>query len=254
MLKFFKKRNQKPIELASLNSDNIPKHIAIIMDGNGRWAKERNLPRAAGHHSGMKNVKKIAIAANDMGVKILTLYAFSTENWKRPKEEVDYLMKLPSEFFPLEIDDLMQNNVRIQMMGWEQALPEHTRRTVEEAVNRTRGNTGLILNFALNYGSRYEMINGIKHLAQDVENGKINVEQINEALFSQYLFTKDMPDPDLIIRTSGEFRISNFMLWQMAYSELYFTECYWPGFSVNHLEEAISDYQKRSRRYGGIIR
>ncbi|WP_281887574.1 isoprenyl transferase [Paenibacillus sp. YYML68] len=236
----------------SLDTDNIPNHVAVIMDGNGRWAQKRGLPRVAGHHSGMKNVKKITLAADQIGVQALTLYAFSTENWKRPKDEVEYLMKLPLEFFPKEIDELIANNIRIRITGWPEALPDYTRKSVEDAIRQTEHNTGLILNFALNYGSRKEMISGVQRIAQEAAAGRLRPEDINEELFSQYMLTAPLPDPDLLIRTSGELRISNFMLWQLAYSELYFTELCWPEFNEQHFYMAIQEYQRRARRYGGL--
>ncbi len=235
-----------------ISPDNIPQHVAIIMDGNGRWAKGQGLPRVAGHHSGMKTVKRITMAANEIGVKVLTLYAFSTENWKRPKEEVDFLMKLPQEFFPLEIGELIENNVQVRMMGCKDNLPEHTIKAVEEAIDSTKHNTGLILNFALNYGSRNEMILGFKRMLQDIQNGTLDPEQVTEDEYSKYLLTHNLPDPDLLIRTSGELRISNFMLWQLAYTELWFTDVYWPAFTERHFFEAIKEYQRRARRYGGL--
>jgi undecaprenyl diphosphate synthase len=238
--------------LEQLQADNIPNHVAVIMDGNGRWAQKRGLPRVAGHHSGMKNVKKITMAANEIGVQVLTLYAFSTENWKRPKEEVEYLMKLPMEFFPKEIEELKANNVQIRMTGWQEGLPDYTLKAVQDAIEQTKNNTGLILNFALNYGSRKEMLSGVKQLINDVKQGKLDADQLDEAMFSNYLLTAPLPDPDLLIRTSGELRISNFMLWQLAYSELWFTELSWPEFSEKHFYEAIQEYQRRARRYGGL--
>lgn len=236
----------------SYNNEKVPQHIAIIMDGNGRWANRLGLPRAAGHHAGMKNVKKITIAANDMGVKVLTLYAFSTENWKRPKEEVDYLMKLPHEFFIKEIDELMKENVKIHMMGYKDSLPDFTLKPIEEAIQRTKNNTGLILNFAMNYGSRKEIIQGFKLMMKDIEDGVLNSEEVTEKQFNQYLLSRFISDPDLLIRTSGEYRISNFMLWQLAYTELWFTEVFWPDFTEDHLKSAIMEYQKRVRRYGSV--
>lgn len=235
-----------------IDADNIPNHVAVIMDGNGRWAQKRGLPRVAGHHSGMKNVKKITMAANAVGINVLTMYAFSTENWKRPKEEVDYLMKLPMEFFPKEIDELIANNVQIRMTGWQEGLPDYTLKAIQDAIDQTKHNTGLILNFALNYGSRREMLSGVKRLAEDVANGSLSLDSIDEALFSNYLLTHPLPDPDLLIRTSGELRISNFMLWQLAYSELWFTDLCWPEFTETHFYEAIQEYQRRARRYGGL--
>jgi len=234
-------------------SHSIPAHVAIIMDGNGRWAKKRALPRIAGHHEGMKTVKKITKFANQLGVKTLTLYAFSTENWKRPKTEVDYSMKLPEEFLGSFLPELKEENVKVCTMGDTNRLPSNTRRAVLHAIEETKHNDGLLLNFALNYGSRSEIIDAIKHLSSDVKNGIINEEDIDDQCFSKYLMTKSMKDPDLLIRTSGELRLSNFMLWQLAYTELYFMDVLWPDFSEEHLLEAIESFQKRSRRYGGLL-
>ncbi|NHN28348.1 isoprenyl transferase [Paenibacillus agricola] len=255
MIPFKKWFGSKPLtteHLERLDADNIPNHVAVIMDGNGRWAQKRGLPRVAGHHSGMKNVKKITMAANAIGVNVLTLYAFSTENWKRPKEEVDYLMKLPLEFFPKEIEELIANNVQIRMTGWQEGLPDYTLKSVQDAIEQTKHNTGLILNFALNYGSRKEMLSGVKQIAEDVQAGKIKIDEINESVFSNYLLTYPLPDPDLLIRTSGELRISNFMMWQLAYSELWFTDLCWPEFTEQDFYEAVQEYQRRARRYGGL--
>jgi undecaprenyl diphosphate synthase len=230
----------------------IPYHVAIIMDGNGRWAKKRGLPRIAGHHSGMKTVKKITIAADEIGVKILTLYAFSTENWSRPRDEIDYLMKLPQQFLLLELNELIEKNVQVRVIGWREGLPDYTLEALDEAVEKTKHNTGLVLNFALNYGSRKEMLEGMKLLYADINMGKVQLEHLDEALYSNYLQTIELPDPDLLIRTSGEQRLSNFMLWQLAYTELYFTSCLWPDFSYEHFFQAIEQYQLRIRRYGGL--
>ncbi|MBS4207592.1 isoprenyl transferase [Bacillus sp. FJAT-50079] len=238
--------------MTAIKKQPIPDHVAIIMDGNGRWAKKRALPRIAGHHEGMKVVKKMTKLANRLGVKTLTLYAFSTENWKRPKHEVDYLMKLPEEFLDSFLPELIEENVQVKMMGYENQLPASTRGAVAKAMEETAENTGLKLNFALNYGSRAEMLEAIKQLTIDVKQGNVDVEEIDEATFSSYLMTKELPDPDLLIRTSGELRISNFMLWQLAYTELWFTNVLWPDFSEEHFLEAVEDYQSRSRRYGGI--
>ncbi|MFB9329733.1 isoprenyl transferase [Paenibacillus aurantiacus] len=235
-----------------LDADNIPQHIAIIMDGNGRWAKNRGLPRIAGHHSGMKTVKRITMEADRLGVKYLTLYAFSTENWKRPKAEVEFLMKLPQEFLSIELAELIEKNVQVRMMGHKEDLPPHTLQAVEEAVRQTAGNSGLVLNFALNYGSRKEMMEAVRRIGEDVRDGKLAADELNESHLEQYLLSSDMPDPDLLIRTSGELRLSNFMLWQLAYSELWFTNVYWPEFSEAHFNEAIREYQRRARRYGGL--
>jgi len=243
-------KRTSPIPAVSL--DNVPNHVAIIMDGNGRWAKQRGMPRIAGHHSGMKTIKKITMAADQIGVKILTMYAFSTENWIRPVDEVDYIMKLPQQFLVLEIDEIIAKNVQVKIIGLRDGLPEHTLRALDEAVERTKHNTGLILNFALNYGSRHEMVSAVKKMLADVDNGLLQLEQVDESMFSTYLLTAGMPDPDLLIRTSGEFRLSNFMLWQLAYTEFWFTPLYWPEFSEQHFFEAIAQYQQRKRRYGGL--
>ncbi|WP_020615251.1 isoprenyl transferase [Paenibacillus daejeonensis] len=241
----------KPVE-AALKADNVPQHVAIIMDGNGRWAKERGLPRMAGHHSGMKAVKRITMAADRLGIRYLTLYAFSTENWKRPKAEVDFLMKLPQEFLSIELDDLIKNNVQVKMMGYRESLPDYTLDAVEEAITKTAENTGLVLNFALNYGSRKEMVDAMRQVAADVRDGRLDPEAIDESDIGSRLLSSDLPDPDLLIRTSGELRISNFMLWQLAYSELWFTDVYWPEFTDEHFYDAIREYQRRARRYGGV--
>lgn len=237
---------------STLSLDNVPEHVAIIMDGNGRWAKTRGLPRVAGHHNGMKAVKRVTIAANELGIKVLTLYAFSTENWKRPKEEVDFLMKLPQQFLAIELNDLIANNVQVRMMGYRDQLPPHTLSALEEAIEKTKDNTGLILNFALNYGGQREIVEGVREIARRVEEGKIQPDEIEEETISAHLLSYGLPDPDLLIRTSGELRLSNFMLWQIAYSELWFSDVYWPEFDGSHLREAVMEYQRRSRRYGGL--
>lgn len=229
----------------------VPQHIAIIMDGNGRWAKKRALPRIAGHHEGMKVVRKITRVANRLGVKVLTVYAFSTENWKRPKAEVDYLMKLPEEFLGSFLPELIQENVRVEMIGDFTSIPAHTQRAIQRAIDETKDNDGLILNFALNYGSRAEILNAVNACLKDAETGKLK-GMITEEGFSNYLMTSALPEPDLLIRTSGEIRLSNFMLWQLAYTELWFTDVLWPDFNEDHLLEAIEVYQKRTRRYGGV--
>jgi undecaprenyl diphosphate synthase len=200
----------------------------------------------------MKTVKKITIAADEIGVKILTLYAFSTENWSRPRDEIDYLMKLPQQFLSLELNELIEKNVQVRVIGWREGLPNYTLEALDEAVEKTKNNTGLVLNFALNYGSRKEMLEGMKLMYTDIHKGKVQLEHIDEDLYSNYLQTNEIPDPDLLIRTSGEQRLSNFMLWQLAYTELFFTSCYWPDFSNEHFFQAIEQYQLRIRRYGGL--
>lgn len=246
--KWFNNKQQEKPELSRLN---IPNHVAIIMDGNGRWAKRRGLPRIAGHRAGMKAVKEVTRAADEWGVKVLTLYAFSTENWKRPKDEVDYLMKLPQDFLETELDELVEKNVQIRLLGSEEGLPQHTLKALREAKEKTKENTGLILNFALNYGSRTEIIEMVKEVAHKVQKNELLYEQINEDIVNQCLQTKGLADPDLLIRTK-ELRLSNFMLWQLAYTELWFTDIFWPDFTRIHFEEAIVEYQRRVRRYGSI--
>lgn len=222
------------------------------MDGNGRWARKRALPRIAGHHEGMKTVRKIVKESNKIGIKVLTLYAFSTENWKRPREEVDFLMKLPGEFLNTFLPDLIKENVQVRIMGKKELLPLHTIKAVDEAINKTKNNTGLILNFALNYGSRDEITAAVKTLASEVKQGKLELSEIDESMIEKHLMTHDLKDPDLLIRTSGEVRLSNFMLWQLAYSEFWFTDVLWPDFSEEHLREAVSQFAGRGRRYGGV--
>ncbi|MBV7503738.1 isoprenyl transferase [Bacillus sp. sid0103] len=230
----------------------VPEHVAIIMDGNGRWAKKRALPRIAGHHEGMKVVRKTTKLANELGIKTLTLYAFSTENWKRPKNEVEFIMSLPDEFLGTFLPDLIAENVQVRMMGYKDQLPVHTMRAIEKAIEDTKNNDGLVLNFALNYGSRAEILDAVKKVLNDSKSGKLKETDLDEKVFSSYLMTGNFSDPDLLIRTSGEIRLSNFMLWQLAYSEFWFTDVLWPDFSEEHLLEAIETYQKRQRRFGGI--
>ncbi|MFZ4454184.1 isoprenyl transferase [Salibacterium aidingense] len=235
-----------------LDQDNIPSHIAIIMDGNGRWAKQKGLPRVAGHREGMKTITNVVEKANDIGIQFLTLYAFSTENWKRPKTEVDFLMKLPERFLDKELPALQKNNVKVKTIGDPSLLPPHTKQAVDKAVRETENNSGLVLNFALNYGGRHELVEAVRKLGREVEHGHLKPEDITESLFSDRLLTSEIPDPDLLIRTSGEIRLSNFMLWQLAYSEFWFTEVLWPDFNGGHLVEAVQRYQQRKRRYGGV--
>lgn len=249
-LSFWKNRDKDVNK--KIDMDNIPEHVAIIMDGNGRWAKRRGLPRIAGHHEGMKVVRRIVKLANSMGIKVMTLYAFSTENWKRPKTEVEYLMKLPEEFLDSFLPELIEENVQVRTIGQRNALPSHTLRAVENAIEKTKHNDGLILNFALNYGSRDELVSAIQAIASDVGRAKYSITDIDDRLVNSYLMSGDLKDPDLLIRTSGEIRLSNFMLWQLAYSEFWFTNVLWPDFTDKDLLDAISEYQKRTRRYGGL--
>lgn len=257
MLFWKKKKNSKEtIESVSIDKNNIPKHIAIIMDGNGRWAKKRNLPRIAGHKEGMSTVKRIAIAADELGVKAMTLYAFSTENWKRPTDEVSFLMKLPGDFFGTFMPELQERNMKIELIGCIDQLPEATKKVVLKAVEDTKNNTGMVLTFALNYGSRAEILEATKSIAQSVKDGELSIEEIDDSEFESRLqtnFLKELQDPDLMIRTSGEVRLSNFLLWQLAYTEYYFTDIFWPDFSEEDLHKAILTYQGRHRRYGGLV-
>jgi len=234
------------------NDECLPYHIAIIMDGNGRWAKKRAMPRIAGHHEGMQTVRKITRIADDIGIKVLTLYAFSTENWKRPKSEVEYLMSLPQMFLNSFMPELMERNIRVEMIGDKEGLPSNTKSALNEAMEKTKNNTGLILNFAMNYGSRAEIVKAMKDIMIEVNNGNLTLEEVDEKTIDQYLLTSKLPEPDLLIRTSGEVRLSNFMLWQLAYTEFWFTDVLWPDFDKETFMEAIQAYQQRNRRYGGL--
>lgn len=253
---FFKKKplTQNSTNL-TLDHDRIPKHVAIIMDGNGRWAKQQGLPRVAGHQRGMEVVKDITKAASDLGVQALTLYAFSTENWKRPANEVGFLMKLPGRFFDTFVPELNENNVKVQVMGYIDQLPADTQRAVNDAIAQTAQNTGMVLNFALNYGGRAEIITGVQQLAQKVAAGELEASEIDETQITNSLMTAplgELADPDLLIRTSGEQRLSNFMLWQLAYAEFVFIEQHWPAVTPAVFEQALITYQMRDRRFGGI--
>ena len=232
--------------------DKVPNHIAIIMDGNGRWAKSRFLPRTAGHKAGVETIRKVLKECQRLGIKHLTLYAFSTENWKRPKIEVDTLMNLLTAYLKSEVKELHSNNVKISTVGDIEKLPSACIKQLEYAKELTKDNTGVNLNLALNYGSRYDIKNAMIDIAKDVKYGKIKVENIDEDLISNYLSTKSITDPDLIIRTSGEQRLSNFLLWEAAYTEFYFTDIHWPDFNEKELQKAIYEYQNRDRRFGGI--
>ncbi len=227
------------------------KHLAIIMDGNGRWAKSKGMPRSAGHMAGSDNVRTIAIAASELGVKYLTLYAFSTENWKRSQDEVGYLMKLPSVFFKKYMKEFLDRGFRIRMIGELDALPEATYQVLKEAEEESKNNTGLSLNIAMNYGSHREILLAAQNYVKDVLEGKRSLE-LSEQDFEQYLMTKDFPPVDLLIRTSGEQRISNYLLWQIAYSELIFVKESWPDFSPEVLKRCLEEYSNRDRRFGGV--
>ena len=230
--------------------DNLPQHIAIIMDGNGRWAKAQGKPRVFGHRSGVKAVRETTEAAAELGVKYLTLYAFSTENWNRPKAEVTALMALLVQTIKGEVKTLNKNNIRLTAIGDLSRLPEKSQKALLKAIDDTKQNTRMTLVLALNYSAKWEIMTAVKSLATQVENGKLKAADINENAFANALATKGMPDPELLIRTSGETRISNFLLWQIAYSELYFTPTFWPDFRKPNLYKAIYDYQNRERRFG----
>jgi undecaprenyl diphosphate synthase len=245
--------NDNLLELRNkIDFTNIPNHVAIIMDGNGRWAKKRFLPRTAGHQEGMKRVVEIVEIAEKLNIKYLSLYAFSTENWKRPKEEINGLMKILIYYIRNEIDKIHKNNIKIQTMGDINRLPKIPREEVIKAIEKTKNNTKMILNIGLNYGGRDEIVRGVKNILEDIKKGKINEEDIDAKLFSNYLYTRNIPDPDLLIRPSGELRLSNFMLYQIAYTEFWFSDIYWPDFREEYFYRAIIDYQKRNRRFGGI--
>lgn len=229
---------------------NVPSHIAIIMDGNGRWASKRGLPRSMGHKKGAEVVEKVARSAHELGVKFLTLYAFSTENWNRNAEEVNTLMSLLRTYLQKGLKDIQKDNVKIKFIGERYMLDDDIVSSMEEIEKQSLNNTGLTLCIALSYGSRQEIINAVKTMCADINNGKMDIEDINMENMSKYLYTSDMPDPDLIIRTSGEQRISNYLLWQAAYSELYFTDIHWPDFDKKELEKIIKNYATRERRYG----
>ena len=234
------------------NNPGLPRHIGIIMDGNGRWAKKRNLPRVAGHNAGIESVRKAAEACGDLGIEVLTLYTFSRENWKRPKWEISALMQLLVRTINSEIEDLIRKNVKVICIGNLNDLPEPTRASMSALIEQTSGNTGLILNLALSYGGRAEIIDAVVEIANKVRQGELDPAQIDDSVFESYLQTAGLPDPDLIIRTSGEFRISNFLLWQVAYAEIYVTSTLWPDFRKRHLLEAIKNYLGRERRFGKV--
>lgn len=246
-------REKKGEELTNLILTNrLPRHIAIIMDGNGRWARKRGLPRIAGHRAGIKTMREIIDCAQSLGIQMITLYAFSTENWKRPPLEVKFLMYLPEEYLQKELPVLMEKNVRVRVIGETAQLPVGTQKAINAALEATQNNTGMVLNFAFNYGGRTEIISAVKKICAEVCRGRLEVKDITEDLFAEQLYSGGMPDPDLLIRPSGELRISNFLLWQLAYTELWFTKILWPDFQREHFLQAILDYQMRERRFGGV--
>ncbi len=230
----------------------VPRHVAIIMDGNGRWARKRGLPRTAGHRAGVKALREVVAACADIGVEYLTLFAFSTENWQRPRPEVSALMDLLVESLRTYLEELQQQGVRVRAIGHVDGLPPRARQAVQEAIAATAGNRRLTLVFALNYGGRREIVDAARAIARRVEAGDLRPEDIDETVFGRFLYTADLPDPDLLIRPSGEMRVSNFLLWQLAYTELYVTPVLWPDFSRHELFEAIRDFQRRERRFGRV--
>lgn len=230
----------------------LPFHIAIIMDGNGRWAKSRDLPRIAGHKAGEKSITDVIRAASEWGIGALSLFAFSTENWNRPENEVKFLMSFNRNLLNKRVQEFHQRNIRIRHLGRRDRIPPSTLEAIDNAVELTRNNTGMSLNIAFNYGGRAEIVDAVRALSADVASGKVDPAEVDEERFRSYLYIPDLPDPDLLIRTAGEMRISNFMIWELAYTEIYVTEVLWPDFDRRHLAEAIRDYQRRERRFGAI--
>jgi len=233
-----------------IRADAVPRHVAIIMDGNGRWAERRGLDRIEGHRAGIESVRAVVRAAHELGVSQLTLYAFSTENWSRPKGEVDALMALLEHYLDAELDELDRNGIRLRAMGRLERLPASVRAKLDQAVCRTRDNAEMVVHFALSYGGRTEIVDAARRIARETEQGKLDPEQIDEKVFAAYLYAPDLPEPDLLIRTGGESRVSNFLLWQIAYSEILVTDVMWPDFRKGDLVDAILWYQNRERRYG----
>jgi undecaprenyl diphosphate synthase len=236
--------------MEEIDNEKLPHHIAIIMDGNGRWAKKKSLNRISGHIKGVDAVREIVTACRELGIKVLTLYAFSMENWRRPKDEVKALMELLKTYLLKEVEEMVQNNIRLCAIGRLEDLPSDVQKTLRETMKKTNQCDGMILNLALSYGGRSEILYAVQGILSDLQNGKIKLKDLTPQRFSQYLWTRGIPDPDLLIRTSGEFRISNFLLWQVAYTELYVTETLWPDFDRRELLKAIADYQSRERRFG----
>jgi len=231
---------------------SLPVHIAVIMDGNGRWAKQRNLPRTEGHKAGVEAIRKVVRTAGEMGIQYLTLFAFSTENWRRPREEVSALMQLLSDTARKELKEMMDNNLQLKATGYIEGLPYAKRLALSQAIKKTSRNTGIVLNLALNYSGRSEILSAVRKIAREAKEGKLSPARIDEKMFESHLYTKGLPDPDLLIRTSGEKRLSNFLLWQAAYTELYITETLWPDFGERGFLMALADYQSRQRRFGRV--
>ncbi|CAA7602550.1 Ditrans,polycis-undecaprenyl-diphosphate synthase ((2E,6E)-farnesyl-diphosphate specific) [uppS] [Acididesulfobacillus acetoxydans] len=245
------KRN-KEVSSAQIDRGRIPRHIAIIMDGNGRWAIRRGLPRSLGHKAGVEALRGVVKACSGLGVEYLTVYAFSTENWRRPKEEVGILMNLLTEYLRRELRELDENDVVIRAVGQIEHLPAEARTELARAFEQTKSNRGLVLNLALNYGGRAELVGAVQGICRDVQGGRLKPAEIDENVVDRYLYTAGIPDPDLLIRTSGEMRLSNFLLWQCAYTEMVVVRDYWPDFDEEALLQAIRAYQRRNRRFGGL--
>ena len=233
-----------------LQPDAIPRHVAIIMDGNGRWAQDRGLSRIEGHRQGLEAVRAVIRAAHELGIEFVTLYAFSLENWNRPEDEVDELMRLLEHYLESELDEVMRNGIRVRSIGRRDRLPKSVLEKLEKAEEKTRENREMHLVFALSYGGRQEIVDAARQLLRDAEDGKLDPEALDEKTFAEYLYDPEIPDPDLLIRTGGESRVSNFLLWQIAYTEIFVTDVRWPDFRKDHLVEALRDYEGRERRYG----
>ncbi|MCA9398469.1 MAG: isoprenyl transferase [Candidatus Omnitrophica bacterium] len=238
--------------MSDVDLKNVPRHVAIIMDGNGRWAKERNLSRTQGHIEGVRRVEDTITIATELGVEVVTLYTFSTENWNRPQAEVSMLMKMIAEVLNKKISKLQDLNVRFQTIGRKDGTPESVLKAIDFVKQQTQNNTGLVLNMAFNYGGRLEIIDAVKSIAERIRLGELGVNDITEDEISEALYTKELPDPDLLIRTSGEKRISNFLLWQLSYAEFYFSDKYWPDFTQDEFKKAVLEYQNRERRFGNL--
>ena len=248
-----KVKSNVEIDTNGLDMNNIPQHIAIIMDGNGRWAKAQGKVRTFGHQAGAETLKTIVRAADKLGVKVISAYAFSTENWKRPVTEVNFIMELLSRYLTNEIEEFNENNVQVRFIGSRDGLPEIVKQKMDHAIEETRNNTGIILNLAINYGGQAEILHAVKTIAAEAAAGTLRVEDINNSVFEDHLYTTGLPAPDLLIRPGGDLRISNFLLWQIAYAEIWTTKTFWHDFTPDHLVDAILAYQGRERRFGGLI-
>lgn len=251
--KKYKVQNNIEVDMSCLDMNNIPKHIAIIMDGNGRWAKAQGKVRTFGHQAGAETLKTIVRAADKIGVKVISAYAFSTENWKRPVTEVNFIMELLSRYLTNEIEDFNANNVQVRFIGSQDGLPEIVRQKMAHAIEATKNNTGIILNLAINYGGQAEILHAVRNISAQVAAGVLDIAEIDNKVFEENLYTNGLPAPDLLIRPGGDLRISNFLLWQIAYAEIWTTKVYWPEFTPEHLVDAILAYQGRERRFGGLV-